>query len=500
MSLSDTGSYPVRLGSPEDFAVARAFLKQVGFDSALCRLLGMGEISDLLNLKWESTDASKISPALRWSAEIFLKGAAVEANESRSHCGSEVLAAFFNLGLLRPRKTDPNLLVCPVWLYPVEGFVVISDRRDDPDGGPFVPAQDVVFPAIYAGTLRFLEFLPEIKAEEAIDLCGGSGIGALRLSRTCRRTVTADLTPRSAFFAEFNARLNGAPVASLCGDLYMPVEGRQFDVITAHPPFVPATGSHMTYRDAGETGEDVTRGVIQGLPAHLRPGGICVVVCVARDLSTQRFEERAKAWLGPAAANFDVVFGLEKVLTVEQVVESMRKRGQGVSGETAQDLHSRLKSLDTRQFVYGVLFLRRYSEPVPQPPSRVNLTDRARATDFDRVFAWRRKAATPGFESWLATSRPCLANSLELTIRHAVVEGQLQPVESLFAIQNGFQAGLRPDGFVVPLVARLDGTKSVGEVYAEALAADELPKGFALNDFSGLIAMMVERGFLTVED
>jgi SAM-dependent methyltransferase len=419
--------------------------------------------------------------------------------EARSICGETVLAALRSLGLIRPSKQDPSAVVCPVWLYPANGFVVVSDRRDDPDGGAYTPPEDVVFPAIYAGTLRFLRLLPEAHGAEALDHCGGSGIGALHLARTVRRAVTADLTERSAFFAQFNGRLNGVEIESLCGDLYAPVQGRQFDLITAHPPFVPATGPNMVYRDGGETGEEVTRRLIEGLPAHLRPGGTCVVLCVARDTREAAFEARACEWLGANRSEFDVVFGLERVLTVEGVVESMRKRGQQISDEEARELHARLRSLGTKQFVYGALFVRRYAAPINAKPFRIGLTPNGKAADFDRLFAWRQHGRKPGFGEWLNESRPRFAPRIQLTARHAVHEGELVPAEFVFSIADGLEAALRPDPWIVPLIARLNGSRSVREVYESARQSDELPQGFRLDDFAGLIGNMIERGFLQVD-
>jgi methylase of polypeptide subunit release factors len=83
--------------------------------------------------------------------------------------------------------------------------------------------------------------------------------------------------------------------------LYEPAGGRTFDLITGHPPFVPATGPTMIYRDAGEAGEDVTRRMIQETPKHLRPGGTCMVLCVARDTNEAPIEQRVKEWLGDSS-------------------------------------------------------------------------------------------------------------------------------------------------------------------------------------------------------
>lgn len=105
--------------------------------------------------------------------------------------GEETFDAFRSLGLLRSARKSPSAVVCPVWLYPCDGFVVASDRTDDPDGEPYQPSADVVFPAIYGGTLRFLRLLPDAQNGAALNLCGGSGIGALHLSRTARAATTA---------------------------------------------------------------------------------------------------------------------------------------------------------------------------------------------------------------------------------------------------------------------------------------------------------------------
>jgi hypothetical protein len=283
---------------------------------------------------------------------------------------------------------------------------------------------------------------------------------------------------------------------SLCGDLFAPASGRQFDLITAHPPFVPSTGPNMVYRDGGETGEEVTRRTIEALPVHLRPGGTCVILCVARDTQEQPFEDRVRDWLGDARDQFDIIFGLEKVLTVEEVVDSLRKRGQQISEAEARQLDERLRTLGTRQFVYGALFIRRGHEPMAAEPCRVRLTLAGVAADFERLLQWRNHCRQPGLNDWLARSQPRLAPKLHLTVRHVVREGALVPADFVFEVEAGFHAVLRPDAWVIPLIARLEGNKSVGEVFDAARAADELPAGFKLDDWLGLVRGLIDRGFL----
>ncbi len=359
--------------------------------------------------------------------------------------------------------------------------------------------QDVAFPAITVNTLRFLQLLPEVRGGDALDLCGGSGIGALHLARSARSAATADVTERSARFAEFNARLNGVEIESLCGDLYAPAAGRQFDVITAHPPFVPAVGRSMVFRDGGETGEAVTRRVIEGLPAHLHTGGTCMILCFGHDSQEKTFEQRVRDWLGEKSNEFDIVFGLEKTMAVEDVVASMRKRAENISEEDAKKLCERLRSLGVQRFAYGALFIRRFASPVTDRPARIGFTLDGNAADLERLLAWRQHCRTPGFSEWLAQSCPRLAPQLQLNARHVVRDGQLAPVEFVFSIEAGVKSALRPDAWIVPLIARLDGTKSLLDVFETARAAEEMPPDFALINLIEIVQRMIERGFLEVE-
>ena len=86
-----------------------------------------------------------------------------------------------------------------------------------------------------------------------------------------------------------------------------------------------------------------------------------------------------------------------------------------------------------------------------------------------------------------------------LTARHVVRDGSLVPADFTFEIETGVQAALRPDAWVVPLLARLEGGATVAEVFAAAQTGDELPAGFKLEDFLDLVRIMIERRFLEVD-
>jgi release factor glutamine methyltransferase len=118
---------------------------------------------------------------------------------------------------------------------------------------------------------------------EVLDLCTGSGVLAISAARAGRPTTAVDLSRRALFATRLNARLNGAEVAVLRGDLYSRVAGLRFDVILSNPPYIPVppssqgeVGSHAW--DAGGDGRLVLDPLCRGAADHLKPGGEVLIV------------------------------------------------------------------------------------------------------------------------------------------------------------------------------------------------------------------------------
>ena len=490
---------PLRIGKLEDFARVRSFFTSADFDEAsACSVLGIKDMSELYKVDWTQIEMDRIPGPLRWSLGVFLQGGTVSEADLRLVCGDDTFAAFQALGLIQAVPHDPATIISTVWLCPVHGFLTASDRTGYLDGQLPSAPQDVVFPAVYPGTIQFLRLLPDARGGEALDFCGGSGIGALVLARTARLALTTDITERSTFFAAFNAKLNGANIESLCGNLYEPVKDRQFDLITAHPPFVPAAGRTMIFRDAGETGEDIIRGTIEGLPAHLRVGGTCMIRCAARDTDVP-FEQRVRGWLGSSAEEFDIVFGMEKTSTPEEVVDSVRERLLQAGPNEPQLLLDRLRALGTQQYVHGVLLIRRSAEPVRDQPLRIRMLAPATPADFDRLLDWRRFSRTAQFRDWIAKAKPCPAPDAQLSVRYTVGGNEWVPAHYIFLIEAAFQGQLHLDMSVAPALLRLNGQRTIREVFESARADGIFPSGSTLDVFIDLMRLMIERGYLALE-
>lgn len=491
---------PIRIGSPEEFARVRDYLHGIGFDEgAVSATLGISDVSQIPNADPEGADRGSASPALLAVIDLLVCGTAISADQIRASCGEAAFASFLALHLIRDARHQAGAVVCPVWIYPVDGLLIASDRRNNLGGDAFEVASETVFPAHDSGTLQLLRLLPAAAGGDALDLCGGSGIGALHLARHGHRAATADITARSAHFAEFNARLNAIDIEVASGDLYAPVGGRRFDLICAHPPWVPSTGDAMVFRDGGDTGEAVVERIFAGIPHHLRPGGTCVVVSLGRDGRDAQYEHRVRRWLGEAGRDSDVILGVDKVMSIDDVVGSVSRLHLGGDAEKAERMAGRFRALGTEKFVYGAVFIRRTAAEVAEPPLRLRMSGDATAADFERIFAWRQHRRLPEFEDWLTAARPRVCAQLESNIRHVVRDGALVPESALLSVKRPLAAVVQPDVWIARLLERLEGTRTVAQTFEEARAAGRLPADFTLPAFVDLVGRLVERGILDID-
>jgi hypothetical protein len=489
--------YPIRLGAAEHFALVRGHFGDLALDYASIHdTLPRKEDGTLDNAKWAATKAA-VRPALALAIDVFFVGDTVSEADFRATCGEDTYRALCSLGLLRRDNAAPGRLASPVWLYHVDGFLVASDRLEEAEGNAFAPPDDAVFPACNHLTMRFLRTLPDARGGDALDLCGGCGIGALHLGRTARAAASADLTPRAAFFTQFNARLNGAAIESLCGDLYDPAGGRTFDLISAHPPFIAAVGAkRMIYRDADEFGESIARRIVEGLPTRLRVGGTAIVVFAGWD-AAEPLELRAQGWLGDSAGHFDVVLAEYTRKPIENVISDIRKMHSAEADIAA--LEQNLRAWGAQRSIYGALVFRRAERPAVQAPLRLQLSDEAAGPVLQRAIDWRAARRHDDFSAQVAAAKPRPTPHVQMNARHVVRDGRLVLEDFLFVMAEGILGRLKPDPWVVPLLMQFDGTRSVGEVYAAAQAGKTLPGGFRLTDFADLVSVMLERGFLDAD-
>jgi release factor glutamine methyltransferase len=176
------------------------------------------------------------------------------------------------------------------WLYVKRPFLLARVRRytvERVDGIHLLLWPEVLNPIVF----RSGEFLARAIAREefaappacrdkplALDMGTGSGICAIFMARRGYRTTAVDLNPEAVRCAKTNAVLNGFQddIRVLEGDLFSPVNGLRFDLITFNPPFFrgqPKSQFELAWRSV-----DVFERFATGLPKALLPGGRALIL------------------------------------------------------------------------------------------------------------------------------------------------------------------------------------------------------------------------------
>lgn len=171
------------------------------------------------------------------------------------------------------------------------------------DGLSLLVLPDVLNPVVFRSGILLAEVLAKLQrpapgsacAPRALDMGTGSGIGALALARAGYRVLAVDVNPEAVRCARINALLNrlDGSVDVRHGNLFEALEEERFDVIAFNPPFFDGTPSDL--HDLAWRGDGVFERFAAGLPRHLAPGGLALVL-----LSDHGAEEKQCAALAAA--------------------------------------------------------------------------------------------------------------------------------------------------------------------------------------------------------
>jgi SAM-dependent methyltransferase len=445
---------------------------------------------------------------------LFVLGSPVHAEDFHRSLDAREVAAFRTVGLVASLDSSASAAsasapVCsPVRLVPLSDgsargrtLLIASDRGDTPDGSPFEPFPDIVFSGHNPLTRQFLRLLPPGSTGSVLDLCSGTGVGALVAEATAERVTAVDITGRCTDFARFNCWLNSSERVEIRqGDLFDPVRGERFDRILVHPPYVPALAETLIYRDGGETGDRLLRRIIEELPGYLNSGGTFHVLSIGMDTHDAPFEMRVREWLGAAGSEFDIVFAYGSSMSADEFARSLVTRvARSRPGDYDRwmELFGRLR---VREVVYGALVGKRFEAGAGEPQTRRVVAGPGTGPDgFDwllRWFVWQRR---PNRRERVLASRPILANGSQLEVRHLVENGRFVP-HTFRLLNDGspFKVQLETDAWVASILNACDGARTAAEVYEEVNRSHSIPEAFTEADFVDLVCLLVERGFLLI--
>ncbi len=253
----------------------------------------------------EQTSPSERKPAapsgriLDRLIEAFLLGDPILAADLPAGATADMIA----LGMLS-RESDHLVALLDVRPYgePDTDWFLVADL-----GAPADPAH-----VLGAGgaSLTLARITPRRAVGSTLDLGCGAGVQALHAARHSGHIVATDTNPRALAHTALSAALSGVPAGLIevrAGSLFEPVAGQAFDLIVSNPPFVISPDQRFSYRDAGLTGDELSRTVLRGAAAHLAPGGLAAVLVNWLDVAGQDWRDRVTGWVSDTGVNAWIV-------------------------------------------------------------------------------------------------------------------------------------------------------------------------------------------------
>jgi methylase of polypeptide subunit release factors len=494
---------PFRTGTSDQFARVRDLLLRSGYtEPSLCARASVTHINEFAKGDARSVLREANDP-LSLLVHLFYDERSVPWSVVRSILSPEDLDALTALELVLPDREDPDRCTGSVLLYPTNELHIVSDRDVNPNATSQKLPADVVYPAITANTRRFLSLMPRTPCDDLLDLCSGTGIGALvAANQFARRACAADITERSTRFARFNAALNGLPnVEAVQGDVYEPVEGRTFDRIIAHPPYVPTLEAEYVFRDGGEDGEQVTRKIITGLPKHLRPGGQFYCECLMTERQNAPLEDRLRGMLGEHGDEFDVVIvQVKSIDPVNYLAERLRSGARSV--EDAMKEQAVFRRLEVTHLLHASILLRRRSQDRPVSTARRRLSALTTPEDVQWLLRWNTAVAgwDPARERRLLESRPRTLPRTELQARSRLQDGQWALEGCTLTTHSPFEVQADCPNWFLSLLMWCDGRLTARDHFQHlkdtGMVSDEVPE----EEFAGMIRQLVDAGVIEIEE
>ncbi|MGD1090883.1 MAG: methyltransferase [Bryobacteraceae bacterium] len=282
----------------------------VGYcEAAVKERLGLRDITDL---HWRKSCIYRDErlagrDALALAIDLFLLQGALTIDEADRLLPVSSREVLLRTALLE--IDEARLVRARASLYPVGERLIFSDHAwpELPHPGfSAVPYNQVM--AVGLDSRHLASATIRRPVNSALDLCTGSGVHALLASAHAQQVLAVDINPRAVRCTRLNAQALGlANLEAMEGDLFDPVRGERFELITANPPFVPSPVNTLLFRDGGSSGEDIQRRIVAGLPDHLAPRGMAQLVTELGERDGESITGRLREWLGSAPMDIYVL-------------------------------------------------------------------------------------------------------------------------------------------------------------------------------------------------
>lgn len=479
-------------------AQLREYLGSAGYtESAIASRLGLGNLSEFELARARRAPLPPAESTLDVLIALFLAGDYVQPSVIDAYVPASAAALLQQAHLIH---TEPAGICATLHLYPVGAFLIASDRWDNPDGSDSGAARELVYPALNPNTRRFLELLPTTACDAFLDIGAGTGVAALAaVSHGAAHAWAADIAESSTVFAEYNRVLNGIEsVTAVTSDVYDQLDGLTFDRIVSHPPYVPSILPRWIFYNGGEDGEQIMRRVVEGLPDHLRPGGLGFILTMGSDRHGRPFELRARDWLGDGAPDFDVAFLLHRTVSAS-VFAARTNPGQVRTQEEFTALTSLFARLGVESLQQGLLLFQRRVDKRHTFTIRRQMPLDFTRSDWEWLLRWEAEAVGPDRVVRILDTPLYAGRPKSFDVRHRLEKDQWAPAGYTLQIDRPFIADCDAAPWMANLIAICDG-KSTGRDHMKVLQrGGVIPKDIPAAEFAKALAGLISGGFVEVE-
>jgi SAM-dependent methyltransferase len=491
----------LQMGTPEQFATLRQHFLRSGFTEEILRHkldIRPGRALDLAGVAGRPSPSTRPVDNLDAIIFLFVLGEPLSASEAASFFPASVWEALKQTRLVLVDPNDANRFLAGVALYPIRDLFLASDRWTNPDHSPREMFPDIVYPAMTKSAKQFIDYTSFAPCEDFLELCAGTAPAAMLAARSAKRVWATDIAERSLDFARFNAALNDIHNVHFAqGDLYEPVEGRTFDRIAAHPPYVPVLKPAEIFYGGGEVGEEITRRVIAGLSTKLKRGGRLYCQALGTERPGEPFEKRIREWLGETHPEFDVAFfALQNFEARQFALEETLNKNGGV--EQFSQWAKLFQKYNVHELVIGIVVIQRHAEHRPSFTIRRTIGSGTSAA-IEWAMLWESEMQREGAFERLLMAKPVATSGIEIIARHVLKDGEIAPVDFTLSIASPFAV----DGKVQPWMALLlplcNGQTTVSGLFQIAKQNGWIVPETPQEEFSRLLGTLIGGGFLETE-
>ena len=479
---------PPRAESPQTAVELARLLRVAGYEShRIQERLATGDqllarSPELPSYLRRLGDADELAVLLR----LFLLGVPVARARLDELVGAQLQAHLAGAGLL---VRDADVVHGAARLVPHDELLIASDHA----GAAEAHADHV--PGVHRPSVALAHLTVRGQGERALDLCTGNGIQAILLAAHAERVVATDVNERALAYAAFNATLNGADnVETRPGSFFEPVEGEQFDLVVANPPYVVSPESAYLFRDSGMPGDAVSEHVVRATPAALAPGGFaCLLIAWALDPDDPA--ERPRSWLEGSGCDAYLLH-----TSTDDPIETATVWNRDLLDQPeayAQALDRWLayyRELGIEQLGYACLVLRKRSDGrdgwlEAQQLPRAALRPAGR--HVRKLFETRDRMSEVDSDRVLLERRLRVVDDAVVTQDTRFAGGGWQAESLTLRLENGLPFSAELDATTARLIRELDGSKTLHEALAAVVDSDDAHEtGLAL------ARQMLQVGFL----